>query len=574
MKLKYLWVEKYKNLQNFECNFSESGLDVLIGTNGSGKSNVLEVISYIFAGLYKETNPKMDFVFKLKYLLDDKEVAFTNAGNEGTIKLDACDVSNAEYTANKQNYLPKNLIALYSGESTRLFDNCFKDAQNAYNKSYWDSSDLNIYTLQMIYNTYRQWNIFALLVNVYNVDGSFDDELEKIHCKGIKEITFTFNLKNLKRNKNVLVGGLLSVINPSNVEKVVYTGVEVEKLFLELIQFDREELFCNLNISLNSGEFAIITDISVVFENQIELIELSEGEKKYISLLGTYLLLALDKTLILLDEPDVHLHETRKHMLSNLIKEKGSGQTLLTTHSSILIKDFDLRNEIILTTDKGKTVIADKDKMSELLSIAGGEETITALNGLLESKKIVLMLEGKTDIKYLKKALENYAEQDDKYKQIDFDIISFNGTGNAKFFIDNFQLLAPNRKIICALDRDSAGLSALNMLTGKSYQISNDKINKIGANLVAFLYPPAYGKQVKDNFLLEDYFKDDFVRTIVDNYISDGFSVRFRSKPTLADEIKNKIEVQFDNGTIPDVAFEGFKILLDKLIEAKDSLAI
>ena len=43
---------------------------------------------------------------------------------------------------------------------------------------------------------------------------------------------------------------------------------------------------------------------------------------------------------------------------------------------------------------------------------------------------------------------------------------------------------------------------------------------------------------------------------------------------TLADEIKNKIEVQFDNGTIPDVAFEGFKILLDKLIEAKDSFAI
>lgn len=37
MKLKYLWVEKYKNLQDFECNFSESGLDVLIGTNGSGK---------------------------------------------------------------------------------------------------------------------------------------------------------------------------------------------------------------------------------------------------------------------------------------------------------------------------------------------------------------------------------------------------------------------------------------------------------------------------------------------------------------------------------------------------------
>ncbi len=574
MKLKYLWVEKYKNLQNFECNFSESGLDVLIGTNGSGKSNIIEVVSYIFAGLYKEINPKVDFDFKLKYLLEGNEVAFTNVGNEGTIKLDECEISNAEYTANKQNYLPRNLIALYSGESTRLFDKCFKDIQDAYNKSYWDSSAVNIYTLQMIYNTYRQWNVFALLLNLYNVEGSFNDELEKIHCKGIKEITFTFNLKNLKRNRNVLVGGLLGMINPNNVEKVVYTDAEVEKLFLKLIQFDREELFCNLNISLNSGEFAIITDISIVFENQIELLELSEGEKKYISLLGTYLLLALDKTLILLDEPDVHLHESKKHMLANLIKEEGRGQTLLTTHSSVLIKDFDLSTEIILATDKGKTIIADKEKMEELLSIAGGEETITALNGLLESKKIVLMLEGKTDIKYLKKAIEVYARQDDKYRQIDFDIMSFNGTGNAKFFIDNFQLLAPNRKIICALDRDSAGLGTLNKLVGKSYQAYNDRINKVSDNLVVFLYPPAYGKQGKSNFLLEDYFKDDFVKTIVDNYISDGFSARFRSKPALADEIKNKIEIRFDNGTIPDSAFEGFKILLDKLIEAKDSLAI
>ena len=77
--------------------------------------------------------------------------------------------------------------------------------------------------------------------------------------------------------------------------------------------------------------------------------------------------------------------------------------------------------------------------------------------------------------------------------------MSFNGTGNAKFFIDNFQLLAPNRKIICALDRDSAGLGTLNKLAGKSYQVYNDKINKISENLVAFLYPPAYGKQVKSN---------------------------------------------------------------------------
>jgi len=54
MKLKSLYIENYKNLDTFTLDFSNNDeLTVLIGNNGSGKSNILEAISSIFTALYK-----------------------------------------------------------------------------------------------------------------------------------------------------------------------------------------------------------------------------------------------------------------------------------------------------------------------------------------------------------------------------------------------------------------------------------------------------------------------------------------------------------------------------------------
>ena len=53
MKLKRLNIRKYKNLIDFNVDFETGdGLSILIGNNGSGKSNVLEAISGIFANAY------------------------------------------------------------------------------------------------------------------------------------------------------------------------------------------------------------------------------------------------------------------------------------------------------------------------------------------------------------------------------------------------------------------------------------------------------------------------------------------------------------------------------------------
>lgn len=67
-------------MENFEIDFSnKESIPVLIGNNGSGKSNILEAISSIFAGLYdNKYNPCFNYEFsytKDTYLV---EVKFEN----------------------------------------------------------------------------------------------------------------------------------------------------------------------------------------------------------------------------------------------------------------------------------------------------------------------------------------------------------------------------------------------------------------------------------------------------------------------------------------------------------------
>lgn len=52
MKIDWLRLENFKNLKNFEVDFSlETERQVVIGRNGMGKSNILESIAWIFRDL-------------------------------------------------------------------------------------------------------------------------------------------------------------------------------------------------------------------------------------------------------------------------------------------------------------------------------------------------------------------------------------------------------------------------------------------------------------------------------------------------------------------------------------------
>ena len=70
MRLKSLYIGKYKNLSDFSLNFDGgSFIDIFVGKNGTGKSNLFEALIEIFRHIVEYDRNKTDlgFSYRLQY---------------------------------------------------------------------------------------------------------------------------------------------------------------------------------------------------------------------------------------------------------------------------------------------------------------------------------------------------------------------------------------------------------------------------------------------------------------------------------------------------------------------------
>lgn len=133
MKINYLKISRYKNL-NGEIKFNSNLITLLIGQNGTGKSNLLEVFATIFSYLYgyalnyfsKIDNPPFDFVIEYECLGNTIQAGMKN----GYITLYKKDdkqhillpILKRGVTDNYKKYLPSQIFVYYSGENRRIDD--------------------------------------------------------------------------------------------------------------------------------------------------------------------------------------------------------------------------------------------------------------------------------------------------------------------------------------------------------------------------------------------------------------------------------------------------------------------
>ena len=87
MKLRQLKIEGYKNVRSCDIEFTEEPLiNAVIGSNGSGKSNLIEAIIQILIGCYFARAPQFEFRFEFE--AQNRVVVLQREGRRTSVTVD------------------------------------------------------------------------------------------------------------------------------------------------------------------------------------------------------------------------------------------------------------------------------------------------------------------------------------------------------------------------------------------------------------------------------------------------------------------------------------------------------
>lgn len=576
MRLKKLFIENYKNIHG-EYSFEDNqGYIALIGLNGSGKSNLLEAISLVFDVLFgiKESTSIGDFW--IEYELDGETCFY------GTF-----DKSFNRIELDKHPKLPSSLISCYSGEDERLWNFCYKDYYIRFFNAAIGGGE---YKPKSLYVNKYCWKIafISLLFSENEKVKTFIRDLLKIDSE---YVTVRFIRKIGNHINNHDASNWFARIE----SKFARNDIPVETLKYEDLMCDTypnltpdAQIFYYLyllsmpekNRQYGMRADKLIEDIDIKIEGY-NFSDLSEGEKKLILIECITKVLGDENSLVLLDEPDAHTHIAMKKELLKAIAD-FDGQTILTTHSPMFLnKRWDGYHESnIFYMHDGQVEKA--DGLAHLSELTDGAIDYFEGAFILSSKKI-LVVEGKYDDKYLKKAISVFVGQDAKYDKLNqITIMSSNGASEAVEIYN--QILKPSikriEKIVFLFDYDDGGwkdgwkkIEEVADENGKIIPMfyQDDYANASYPTTIEGVRRQNSKESIKpeNSYMVEDLFAPEAYKSIIDPVINSRSHKNFRSLPKrkngTAGAIKKHIEDAYIN--FRDEWFDGFKPVLDKLLE-------
>lgn len=241
MKIKYLWFSKYKNLEDITLNFSSDLITLMVGQNGLGKSNLIEILTTIFKDLYSsETKDEILVVSRksdrsdyiIKYVCKDKNINIELRENSIILLVDDEHVSFEDFKANSNLYLPERIIGYYSGENRRIEDlikeyaSVEKNLQiKSYSKTFYNRKLRKIFFAENFHS-----QLILLTLAIYKDHTSYSEKItnfwsEYLHIESIDSFRLVFNnpknkiFTNLKKNEKTILDYQDRILNGEGDQK-------------------------------------------------------------------------------------------------------------------------------------------------------------------------------------------------------------------------------------------------------------------------------------------------------------------------------------------------------------------
>jgi ABC-type cobalamin/Fe3+-siderophores transport system ATPase subunit len=513
MRLKRLNIGSFKNLNGFELNFEDKeGLTVLIGNNGSGKSNIIEAISEIFAKLFmaKTTSYKVlnksvpSFYFIIEYTLNDTNIKidFLEEHNEYRFFINDELASRANVLQYKNNYLPSQIIANYSGEEDRLYEKYYSHFYKSYIKALTNSQLLSYPKQELLYIDSYYWSIsfltmlYSQLSNVHEflsdyLNVSTVNEIEVVLKKPAWARNGVFTSEN--RANNTVIRFLYELYSLKDSEITIReskkTSFKITNDIVQKLQSiqsigTEKEFFISMSAAYCSG---LVESINIRYNTVLNIESMSEGQKKLILTKAILEFLSDENALVLLDEPDSHIHIANKIKFKDLLLSYENRENIITTHSPTLTHSFDEKH--ITMINQGQ--IEDRQKQEIFSHITEGIWNYQEQSVFLSSPyNTDLIVEGKFDKIHIETAIKSDNLGED-FPDLKFGIFDLKSCDNMKKMFDGLcnadNLHIPNKKIIFIFDNEKQFFNGQN-LSGKEFQgaikIKDDLYKKNGIYLI------------------------------------------------------------------------------------------
>jgi predicted transport protein/predicted ATP-dependent endonuclease of OLD family len=551
MKIKELYIKNYKNLDADLIH--KSDLIAFIGNNGSGKSNLLEALSHIFRNLYKPTY-KVDFDYTIEYI--------TSKSN--TVRVEKQRASRIFFVDGTpmpdiNQYLPQKVVAIYSGEEERLFEDCYGPFYLEFvkniNKAQQQGTDYsNLPKMLFLNKFYWHLSLLSLLISNSESNKKFVKEVLKIDS--VEKIKIDFQKKNYEHYNDNLALKFIRDIDAKNEYKLD----EFKKL-IDRKGYEVDDLYKYLYLAYTPKGSKIIEDITIKFNKTLTITDLSEGEKKLLLIKAALEFAGQEDSLFILDEPDAHVHLNNKEQIIRSFEPyKSNRQIVITTHSPTITQAIQDENVYMLIAGK----IEDKNRQEIIEEITGEFWNKHQQNSFLAAKKpIVLLVEGKHDKEHINLA---FYKLKDEYPELSFDIFYMNSACNIPPMMLGLRTseIEYNKLCIGIFDVDTTGNKELSHTECQFPNIQNKKRHELGFYATGY---PKHAAHRSEFFTVENFYDTQHLLDAYQNTLNSiATHVNGKSIESINEKLKDltKSNLLAKAKTFTDKEdFKNFRLLFD-----------
>lgn len=574
-------VKNFRNFHNLNIEFQD-GLNVVVGPNNVGKTNFIRLINFLTVDpnidatiddfnkyvLYndietlKNTPPTIEIEYTIEHnlnlededsalsklsgiLLFDSETGELNKNPDGTFKLIGKVSLKYEYDVREIDEYKKEMSS--KSDFNGVYQVLSKLQEN-FKWNFYNTMTQQVIDRKIVNNIFEVDKIDAPRIIDKLTDNSKKYINEKIKEKNIdifsirQEITNNLQerLKDVKKEINQDINedqNQIGIINGRNkfVSNFVFEG-DIADFFKYELEDDKIGFPLPLNFN------------GLGYNNLIYIRNLLKQKRNN------------DYNIILLEEPEAHLHPNMQYKLLNYIEKlknqssensKIRNQIFVTTHSPNITASVSTKNIILLTIDRSKSIPISKatnlynnynfekvkylfenpddDVNNRIKILEDGEKHITKFldvtrSDLLFSDKIILV-EGIAEKLLLPKMFYNLVEEH-------VSIVELGGI-NFNYFLPI--IFNTNKKVLCITDKDIDIIENRGnelVINIENYKKQGPKIDKLFncfmGNQVNIKQQEKFGSTFEKELFIENY--DNLFEELLELSLPDSYKDLIKHK--------------------------------------------